>query len=64
MLLYSLTIFTGCTDDMRIMREEIFGPLARLLSFATAAGARSATHQERACRARLCQAVAPPPVSS
>lgn len=29
------TIFTDCTDDMRIVREEIFGPVACLLSFDT-----------------------------
>ena len=28
------TIFTGCTDDMTIVREEIFGPVMSVLSFA------------------------------
>ncbi|MBI3707907.1 MAG: betaine-aldehyde dehydrogenase [Proteobacteria bacterium] len=28
------TIFDGCTDDMRIVREEIFGPVMSLLTFA------------------------------
>jgi len=27
------TVFTDCTDDMRIVREEIFGPLMSILSF-------------------------------
>jgi betaine-aldehyde dehydrogenase len=27
------TVFTGCTDDMRIVREEIFGPVACVLLF-------------------------------
>jgi betaine-aldehyde dehydrogenase len=27
------TIFTGCTDDMTIVREEIFGPVAAVLVF-------------------------------
>jgi betaine-aldehyde dehydrogenase len=27
------TVFTGCTDDMRIVREEIFGPVACVLPF-------------------------------
>lgn len=27
------TVFTDCTDDMRIVREEIFGPVACLLEF-------------------------------
>ncbi len=27
------TIFAGCTDDMRIVREEIFGPVLSLLTF-------------------------------
>ncbi|MCM2970955.1 betaine-aldehyde dehydrogenase [Larsenimonas suaedae] len=27
------TIFTDCTDDMRIVREEIFGPVMSVLSF-------------------------------
>ena len=27
------TIFTGCTDDMRIVREEIFGPVLSMLVF-------------------------------
>ena len=27
------TIFDGCTDDMRIVREEIFGPVMALLTF-------------------------------
>jgi betaine-aldehyde dehydrogenase len=29
------TIFTHCTDSMRIVREEIFGPVACLLTFST-----------------------------
>jgi betaine-aldehyde dehydrogenase len=29
------TIFTGCTDDMSIVREEIFGPVMSVLPFAT-----------------------------
>lgn len=28
------TIFTGCTDDMTIVREEIFGPVMAVLDFA------------------------------
>lgn len=27
------TVFTGCRDDMRIVREEIFGPVMCILSF-------------------------------
>ncbi|MEY3940703.1 MAG: betaine-aldehyde dehydrogenase, partial [Pseudomonadota bacterium] len=27
------TIFTGCTDDMAIVREEIFGPVMAVLDF-------------------------------
>jgi betaine-aldehyde dehydrogenase len=27
------TIFAGCTDDMRIVREEIFGPVMSVLTF-------------------------------
>jgi betaine-aldehyde dehydrogenase len=27
------TVFTGCRDDMRIVREEIFGPVMSILSF-------------------------------
>lgn len=27
------TVFDGCTDDMRIVREEIFGPVMSVLSF-------------------------------
>lgn len=27
------TVFTDCTDDMRIVREEIFGPVMAILSF-------------------------------
>jgi betaine-aldehyde dehydrogenase len=29
------TIFTGCTDDMTIVREEIFGPVMSVLAFDT-----------------------------
>jgi betaine-aldehyde dehydrogenase len=29
------TIFTGCTDDMTIVREEIFGPVMAVLDFDT-----------------------------
>ncbi len=29
------TIMTNCTDDMRIVREEIFGPVMSVLTFAT-----------------------------
>jgi betaine-aldehyde dehydrogenase len=29
------TVFDGCADDMRIVREEIFGPVMAVLSFAT-----------------------------
>ena len=29
------TIFSGCTDTMRIVREEIFGPVMSVLSFET-----------------------------
>jgi betaine-aldehyde dehydrogenase len=29
------TIFDGCTDDMAIVREEIFGPVMTVLSFET-----------------------------
>lgn len=29
------TVFTDCTDDMRIVREEIFGPVMAVLSFKT-----------------------------
>ncbi len=28
------TVFDGCSDDMRIVREEIFGPVMTVLSFA------------------------------
>ena len=31
----SPAIFAGCTDDMTIVREEIFGPVASVLSFET-----------------------------
>ena len=27
------TIFTGCSDDMAIVREEIFGPVMAVLDF-------------------------------
>ncbi|BBI61445.1 hypothetical protein HSBAA_27510 [Vreelandella sulfidaeris] len=27
------TVFTDCTDDMRIVREEIFGPVMSVLAF-------------------------------
>lgn len=27
------TVFTGCTDEMRIVREEIFGPVMTVLTF-------------------------------
>ena len=33
------TIFTDCTDDMRIVKEEIFGPVMSVLSFDTEAEA-------------------------
>jgi betaine-aldehyde dehydrogenase len=29
------TIFTNCTDDMRIIREEIFGPVMSVMTFET-----------------------------
>ena len=29
------TILTGVTDDMRVFREEIFGPIAPLMKFST-----------------------------
>ena len=29
------TVFTACTDDMAIVREEIFGPVMSVLTFAT-----------------------------
>jgi betaine-aldehyde dehydrogenase len=29
------TIFTNCTDDMRIIREEIFGPVMAVMTFET-----------------------------
>ncbi len=29
------TVFTNCTDDMRIVKEEIFGPVACILKFDT-----------------------------
>lgn len=29
------TVFTGCTDDMRIVQEEIFGPVMSVLTFKT-----------------------------
>ena len=29
------TVFTGCTDDMTIVREEIFGPVMSVLAFDT-----------------------------
>ncbi|SUD90577.1 betaine-aldehyde dehydrogenase [Psychrobacter phenylpyruvicus] len=29
------TVFTDCTDDMRIVREEIFGPVMSILSYDT-----------------------------
>ena len=29
------TAFTGCTDDMRIVREEIFGPVLCILTYST-----------------------------
>lgn len=31
------TVFTDCTDDMRIVREEIFGPVMSVLTFETEA---------------------------
>jgi len=27
------TVFTGCTDDMRVVREEIFGPVMTILTY-------------------------------
>jgi aldehyde dehydrogenase (NAD+) len=32
------TIFTGVTPDMRVVREEIFGPVAVLVKFKTDEG--------------------------
>ena len=32
---YEATVVTGCTHDMRIMREEIFGPVLPIATFAT-----------------------------
>ena len=29
------TVFTDCTDDMRIVREEIFGPVMSILGYDT-----------------------------
>jgi len=29
------TVFTDCTDDMRIVREEIFGPVMAILPYST-----------------------------
>jgi aldehyde dehydrogenase (NAD+) len=32
------TIFTECTLDMKIMKEEIFGPVAAIIKFKTEEG--------------------------
>jgi succinate-semialdehyde dehydrogenase/glutarate-semialdehyde dehydrogenase len=32
---YEPTVFSGCTDDMRIMREEIFGPIVPISTFSS-----------------------------
>jgi aldehyde dehydrogenase (NAD+) len=32
------TIFTDCKPDMKIMREEIFGPVAAIIKFKTEEG--------------------------
>jgi len=32
------TIFTDCKPDMKIMREEIFGPVAAIVKFTTEEG--------------------------
>ena len=29
------TVFSDCTDDMKIVREEIFGPVMSILSYET-----------------------------
>ncbi|KAL7772962.1 hypothetical protein CFE70_002926 [Pyrenophora teres f. teres 0-1] len=34
-LLGTFTVFTNCTDDMKIVREEIFGPVMSILSYKT-----------------------------
>jgi aldehyde dehydrogenase (NAD+) len=32
------TIFTDCTPDMKIVKEEIFGPVAAVIKFKTEEG--------------------------
>ena len=32
---FAPTVLTDCTDDMRVAKEEIFGPVAPLFSFET-----------------------------
>ena len=32
------TIFTGCTPEMKIIKEEIFGPVAAVVKFKTEEG--------------------------
>jgi aldehyde dehydrogenase (NAD+) len=32
------TVFTDCTPDMKIVREEIFGPVAAIMKFKTEEG--------------------------
>ena len=41
------TIFADCTDDMRIVREEIFGPVLSMLTFDTEAEAIARANNSR-----------------
>lgn len=41
------TIFANCRDDMRIVREEIFGPVLSMLTFDTEAEAVARANQSR-----------------
>ena len=49
------TVFTDCTDDMTIVREEIFGPVMSILTFET---------EEEVIRAPTTPTSAWPPASS
>ncbi len=43
----ALTVFTDCSDEMTIVREEIFGPVMSILSYADEAGGHSPRQRHR-----------------